>query len=1372
MAEAVSNGLVRGGDVSPLAPSPASAAWDWKRHLREFPKYSPIVAQEGPSVGLSFGEQRIWVISSADSGAIAYNVPLAWRVTGPLDLEALSWSLNRIVERHEALRTCYREAQGEVLPCVINDQLVVVTTDLRTVPDNDRCFQLEKCILDEVRRPFDLSRDLMLHAAAFRTTDTEGTLVLTVHHIAADGPAMGVLLQELAHFYSAAVTGVSPTLPPPVMQCRDFTRWQREALTDEIKQKQLAYWSEQLKGVPAVLELPSDTHLRTTSGFEGGIEYRSLSPELSNAFKTLSRRSGVTTFMGLLAAYQALLSRYSGQSDIVVGSAMTHRTREETSKSIGFFSNMMALRTQFHEDLTFRELLKRVRGVSLGAYANQDVPFEAVVAALRPERAPGRNPLFQALINYEDATWHELNLSGTKSVEVPVHNGTAKFDLSLCIVDCVKGFHLSLEYNSALMDAQMARRMLASLETMMESAVVDANIRVSDLPLLTEAERREVVTRWNQTKLDFPQNATIHEQIEAQAERTPEAVALEFGERSLTYKQLMNHVNHLAWVLCRAGITRETLVGICAERSIEMVVAMIAVLKAGGAYVPFDPAHPMQRRIGLIRDSGLQFLLTFKAAFDTNELTPAVRMISLEHTSGQGTEDAATQIESPASSRNLAYVIFTSGSTGKPKAVQIEHRAVVNFFAALNQAGAISAEDVVLAISTPTFDIAVLELLYPLTIGSRVVVASREEVTDGRLLIEALHRSHATVVQATPTSWRMLIAAGWKGTRRLHAFSGGEPLSRGLADEILDRCDSLHNMYGLTETGIWSSMHEVERNDVRSVSIGHPIANNRFYALDARLNPVPMGVPGELYIGGDGLSRGYLNAEDVTRERFIREPFVGDEGARMYRSGDLVRQRPDGAFEYLSRVDRQVKVRGHRIELGEVESALNQHPLVHQATIAAREDASTGKRLVAYIVPKSCSQDAVNNECTETVASRIRASLRETLPEYMVPSAFVFLESLPLTSSGKIDLKALPVPDDMRTEAGFVAPRDELEEQLTGIWEECLNTHPVGINDNFFDLGGHSVLGATLLTRIEKEFGKRLTLATLFQAPTVERLAAILKLQGWSSPWLVQVQAGTSSKPPLFFVHARMGYRALAAELGSEHTVYAVPYDNLFENQTERTMQDIALELVDKIRTVQPKGPYFLGGVCLAGRVAYAIARELYRLGEEVALLAIFDSAAPGYAPQSTTEKVWLKAGHIKWHLQRFVHGDRQQKKAFFVEMRWHMINRVWWSGNALFRWMGRPLPGFLRQQFRLTARAAITDREVIPYPGHVALFRPAERPMGRYDDSDLGWKQIAVGGVDVFEVPGDHKHVLLPPNVTIVAQELKKSLDKALTTVASRTAA
>ena len=691
----------------------------------------------------------------------------------------------------------------------------------------------------------------------------------------------------------------------------------------------------------------------------------------------------------------------------------------------------------------------------------------------------------------------------------------------------------------------------------------------------------------------------------------------------------------------------------------------------------------------------------------------------------------------------------------------------------MNHARAISEKDVVLAISTPTFDIAVLELLYPLTVGSRIVVASREQVTDGRLLMEALGRSCATALQATPTSWRMLIAAGWTGTAGLKAFSGGEPLSRGLADEILDRCDSLYNMYGLTETGIWSSMHEVERNDTRSVSIGRPIANNRFYALDARLNPVPMGVPGELYIGGDGLSRGYLNAEELTRERFIPEPFVSDEGARMYRSGDLVRQRPDGAFEYLSRVDRQVKVRGHRIELGEVESALNQHPSVRQATVAAREDASTGKRLVAYVVPQSCSENASTDAgCKETITSSIRASLREKLPEYMVPSAFVFLESLPLTSSGKIDLKALPVPDDVRAEGGFLAPRDPLEEQLAEIWEECLNVHPIGINDNFFELGGHSVLGAALLTRLEKEFGKRLTLATLFQAPTVERLASILRQQGWTSPWLVQVQAGTSSKPPLFFVHARMGYRALAVELGSEHTVYAVPYDNLFENQTERTMQDIALELVDKIRSVQPKGPYFLGGVCLAGRVAYAIARELYRLGEEVALLAIFDSAAPGYAPQSTVEKIWLKAGHIKWHLQRFVHGDRQQKKAFFVEMRWHMINRVWWSGNALFRWMGRPLPGFLRQQFRLTARAAITDREVIPYPGHVALFRPADRPMGPYDDLDLGWKRIAVGGVDVFEVPGDHKHVLLPPNVTIVAQELKKSLDKALTAVAARNAA
>jgi amino acid adenylation domain-containing protein len=1363
MVEIVSHGdLHADAGVPPAVSSPADTAWNWKYHLRELPKYSPIVAQDGKHVGLSFGELRIWVVSNIGSGSVAYNVPLAWRLTGALDEDAFAWSVNQVVSRHTALRTCYRHTDDQLTPCVLEDTLQVVNADLRAIPTTDRENELQRRIQEEIRRPFDLTQDLMLHAAVFRVDDEEYVVVLTVHHIASDGPAMGVVLEELSHFYASAVTGVAPTLPAPRMQSRDFARWQQDSLSEPEKQKQLAYWKQQLKDAPAVLELPSDCERPSAGSFDGGMEYRSLSQELSAAFKALSRRSGVTTFMGLLAAFQTLLFRFSGEPDVVVGAAMTHRNREETAKSIGFFSNMMALRTRMHDDPIFRDLLKRVRGVSLGAYANQDVPFEAVVAELRPDRSHGRNPLFQALINYEDASWHDLRLSGTQAKEFAVHNGTAKFDLSLSVVDHPHGLELGLEYNSGLLDGDTVRRMLASFEMLLRSAVADPLCRVSQLQILHDGDRQELLSRWNQTQQVYRETACIHHLIDEQASKTPEATAVHFNGLSLSYRELNARANKVARYLVRSGVTPETLVGVCAERSFEMVIAILAVLKAGAAYVPLDPAHPQQRSLDIIRDSGMHFLLTYGSESKMPD-SPERRVISLETLSATISAESDEDLSLNTTAGSLAYVIYTSGSTGRPKGVQIEHRSVVNFCSSMQGSGIVSHDDVVLAITTATFDISVLELLLPLTLGASVWLASREEASDGRLLIEALERSNASVLQATPTSWRMLLAAGWKGNRRLTALCGGEAMPRALAEELLPRCGALYNMYGPTETCIWSSMQKLNGEEQGSIPIGRPIANTRCYVLDAHSQPVPIGVAGELFIAGAGLSRGYWNAEELTRDRFVVDPFSPEAGMKMYRTGDVVRQRHDGVLEYRSRTDRQVKVRGHRIELGEVESAILRHLRVQQTAVVTTGDPAGGKQLVAYVVVNPCAAIGSCDSSTDgELYSELRSFLRETLPESMVPSAFMTIDALPLTSSGKVDVNALPLLQGRHETKSFAGPRDSTEERVVQIWEECLKVTPVSVNDNFFDLGGHSVLGATMLTRIEREFGKRLSLATLFQAPTVEQLAGILRKDSWSSPWLVQVQAGDPSRKPFFFVHARMGYLALAKELGPDQPVYAVPYDRLFDNQTQRTMQEIATELSAKIREVQPIGPYYLGGVCLAGRVAYAIAREMYRQGDEVALLTIFDAAAPGYEQTSKLAKLQFKAGHLKWHLQRFVHGDRALRRAFVTEMRWHLTNFMWWTGNNLFRWMNRPLPGLLRHQYRLTARAAITDREVIPYPGRVALFRPSDRPRGAHDDPALGWQRIATGGVEIFEVPGDHKHVLLPPNVSTVAEQLRYCLQKA----------
>jgi amino acid adenylation domain-containing protein len=1357
--------------------SPVPSAWNWKEHLRGFPRYAPISRQAlDKAIEPSSGQQRIWFVSQLDSGSIAYNVPLAWRLTGALNVEALEWSLNEVVRRHEALRTCFPSSAGRPVQWITEQPLVLTTADLRSIPSAARDAELHRHIQQEIRRTFDLSCDLMLRAALFRLDDEEYLFVLTVQHIASDGAAMGLMLQELSHFYSAIVMDVAPSLAEPLVQYRDFAAWQEELLTEPLREKQLAYWKQQLMGVPAALDLPSDYSAPSTASFRGGIEYRVLSKELTADFKQLARRHGVTGFMALLAALDVLLYRYTGQADIVVGASMTHRTREETARSIGFFANMMALRTGLHDDPEVRDLLKRVRGVALGAYDNQDVPFETVVAELQPERTPGRNPLFQVMLNVEDAFWHDLHLAKITSVEFPVHNGTTKFDLTLSVVDRPEGFQLALEYNSDLLEARTARRMLGHFETLLGGMIADPGCRVSKLPLLSEAEREPGLVSWNQTAEDFPSHACVHHLFEAQVQGTPDAIAIGFGREHLSYRDLNTRANRLARHLVKRGVGPEVLVGICVERSLDLVITILGILKAGGAYVPLDPSHPPQRRIEILREGGVRLLLTQEAIVKEMpglEGIAAIRMDADQATIGAESDENLPPTAGP---ENLAYVIHTSGSTGRPKGVQIEHRGVVNFLSAMQKRPGLSPHDVVLAIATISFDVSVLELLLPLTLGARVVIASREEVTDGRRLLEALTRSGATVLQATPTSWNMLLAAGWKGSPYLKAISGGEVLSHGLADQLVERCASVWNVYGPTETTVWSFVHEVDPDEQGSVPIGRPIPNMRAYVLDSHRQPVPLGVPGELYIGGVSLGRGYLGSAELTADKFVSDPFSNTAGARLYRTGDLVRERHDGSLEFLSRVDRQVKIRGHRIEPAEIEATLARHPSVQQVAVAARDDASDGKRLVAYLVPKrgadgdeAADSAAVDPEpcqasCAEPVIPTLRRFLRDLLPEYMIPSAFVLLETLPKTASGKLDLRALPAPDDQAQDKVCVSPRDSIEARLVEIWEQTLDVHPISVTDNFFDVGGHSVLGARLFAQIEKEFGKRLPLSVLFQAPTVEQIAAILREEKWSSSWLVQIQAGDPSKPPFFFVHARMGYRALAAELGSDQPVYVVPYDKLYENQAERSIQEMAVELTEKIRQLQPHGPYYLGGVCLAGRVAYAIAREMYRQGEEVGFLAVFDAVAPGYEPRSRMARLRFRAGHLKWNLEKLLHGGAQQKRAFFKEMSWHLANRVWWASHGFFRWIGRPLPGTLRQDLRLTAHAVISDPEAGRYPGRVSVFRPAERPKGKYDQPALGWNRIAAGGVDVFEVPGDHKHLLLPPNVSAVAQQLRDGLRRAQT--------
>lgn len=1311
--------------------------------------------RSGPTE-MSFGQQRLWFLAQLESGSAAYNAPIAWRIAGPLNISALQRSLNQLVARHEALRTTFAVVDGYPRQ-IINETLPVSIgmNDLGTVERSQPEAEIKRCIREETQRAFNLSIGPMVRAALFRIKHEEHVFVLTLHHIVCDGPSIAILLEELASFYKGFLNGKPVQIPELRVQYADFAVWQRE-LVQEIRSADLAYWKEQLRNCPAALDFPSERGRPVNAGFRGGMEYCNLSLPLTEDFRSVARQNGVSDYMALVALFQVLLSRYAGQEDVSVGCPVTHRTRAEVSRVVGFFSNMVTLRGRLEGNPTFRELAHKIRDTVLGAYSHQDLPFEQLVAELQPERVPGRNPFFQAMLEVEEPAWRHLEISGTQCTPLLVHNGTSKFDFSLRVIDHPEGFRLALEYNTDLSDAETARGLLRHYENLLQGAVNDPNCRVADLRLLSFTEREELLLKWNNSREDFPDADCAHRLFEAQVEKTPDAVAIEFQARQLTYRQLNSRANQLARHLVSLGAGAEVLVAVCLERSQNLVIALLAVMKSGAAYLPLDPSHPAERREAILRDSGARMLITDQAVSQDTPATGecAVMLFKDISTSRQ----SAANLPVAVRPNDLAYVIYTSGSTGRPNGVEVEHGNLTNFLLTIRKRPGLSRQDVLLAVTTATFDIAGLELWLPLTVGASIIIASRDEITDAHQLINVLEKSSATVMQATPATWRMLLAAGWMGNPRLKVLCGGESLSGSLADELLARCASVWNMYGPTETTIWSSVHAAKAEEGPVVPIGRPIGNTTMYVLDRNMEPVPIGTRGQLYIGGAGVARGYRRAPQLSAERFIADRFSTGTSSRLYRTGDLVRQRRDGNFEFLGRNDFQLKVRGFRIEPAEVEAVLARHPAVNEAVVQAREDIPGDKRLVAYIVSK--------NETACHLIPQLRSLTQASLPDYMVPSAFVVLEALPKTLSGKLDWKAFPAPEHTAQETTLIAPRDAIETRLARIWEELLGVHPIGVTDNFFELGGDSLLGTHLFARVEEDFAKQLPVGTLFEAPTIKKLGAILRRDSWLPSALIQVQAGDPSVPPIFFVQARVGYRALAAALGARQPVYVVPYDDLFTSDTERGLSTLAEELAQRIRDHHPHGPYYLGGWCLAGHVAFAVARRLCQQGEEVALLAIIDISAPGYAELPGYPRLQNLMDPLVWHLRYALRGSREQKIDWIVgglrSLGWQARHRAWRLARLFFRRMGRALPQSLRHATWLMAEAADKDAAT-SYPGRISLFRSSESTFTRDDRRDLGWGRIAADGVDVYEIAG-LKRAVMRTNVTEVGLRLKECLARAQT--------
>ena len=1037
--------------------------------------------QGGGPAPLSVEQQRLWFFNQLEPGSPLYNMPIASRLRGPLNPEALQQAMDIVVARHEVLRT--RIVGQDPTPTIdAPSRVPMETIDLRQFPAAQREAEARRLLEVEAKIPFDLSRDLMVRAALVRLDEQDWIFLVLMHHIASDDWSWRVFCSEVAVAYAAIISNRSVELPEPAIQYGDFSAWQKEWLRGNVLEKQLSYWRKQLEDVPPVLELPPDRPRPVSQTFRGACEWMKFSPALSEKINALSQAGGFTPYMILLAAFQTLLHRYTGQEDIVVGSPVAGRSRASLEKVIGLFVNMLVVRTKLDGNPAFYELLHRTQATVLEALAHQDLPFEKLVEELQPERSASHSPLVQVMFALQDELSDNLKLSGMAISQFPLDPGTAKFDLTFTMVKSGAEFNCCAEYNSDLFEAATVRRMLGHYQKLLEGIAANPDQFISDIPLLTAEERQRMLVDWNKTAAEYPHEKCVHELFAAQAAATPKAVAVVFGEESLTYEELNWRANQLAHHLKFLGAGPETLVAISMERSLEMVIALLGTLKAGAAYVPLDPAFPAERLHFMLDDSKAPLLLTRAEDKERlGELPPNVRAICLDTDWRLISEERDDELPVQMTPENLAYVIYTSGSTGRPKGVQLPHHAVVNFLQSMRREPGLTGADTLLAVTSISFDIAGLEIFLPLTVGAKIVLANSEEIFDAAKMMALMRSSGATVMQATPSFWQFLVESDWSGDLQLKVFCGGEALSRELADKLLERAGEVWNLYGPTETTIWSALSKVARG-TGPISIGRPIANTQIYLLDGHLQPVPVGVPGELHIGGDGLARGYLNRVELTEEKFIEDPFGG---TRLYKTGDLARYRADGTIECLGRNDFQIKLRGHRIDLGEIESVLRQYPNITEAVVLLREDERGQKRLVAYLQRSAHpSPDA----------GMLQQFLKAKLPDYMMPSTFVVLDKFPLTPNGKINRKALPPPVSDRAEAkqDFTPPRTPTEESLAKIWRELLGQTVIGIDDNFFETGGHSLLAMQMMARVRDEFHAEISLRNIFEAPTIAELAVIL----------------------------------------------------------------------------------------------------------------------------------------------------------------------------------------------------------------------------------------------------------------------------------------
>ncbi|NEP32365.1 non-ribosomal peptide synthetase, partial [Moorena sp. SIO3B2] len=1050
------------------------------------PPLQPISREQ--TIPLSFGQEQLWFLNQLTPEKPVYNETLSIHLGGDINITALEESLTELIRRHEILRTTYRVLNGQ--PCQEIHPPSVFTlpiVDLREWSETAREREALRIATEQLRQGFDLTRGPLLRATLIQLASDNYRLYFAIHHSAIDAESFVHIIQELEIIYTAFSQGLPSPLPELPIQYADFAVWQRQRLQGKVLSHQLAYWEKKLENLPQ-LQLPTDRPRTPQTTFTGSFLRHRLPFDLIEKLISLSRKESVTLFVTFATAIKVLLYRYSTQEDIVLGTVISQRDRPELEGIIGNFLNALVLRSDLSGNPSFCELLKRVRNVCLSAYSHQDLPFQKVVEALHPDYQVNQNPIFQVAFTIDPPLVTEDKL-GWKAFYFDVDPEISKFDITFYLLEEEsEGMVLLTEYNTDLFDATTIKRMSGHLSTMLVGIVTNPNQSISELPLLTESERHQLLVEWNNTQAEYPKDKCIHQLFEEQVERTPDAVAVVFEEQKLTYHELNCQANQLAHYLENMRVRPEVLVGICVERSLEMLVGLLGILKAGGAYVPLDPNYPTERIAYMLEDSSVPVLLTQSKLRDRLPETQAQVVLLDADWNGINSKSQQNPVHQTIPN-NLAYVMYTSGSTGKPKGVMVAHQGLCNLAFAHNRLFDVEQNSRILQFASFSFDVSIWEIVMSICSGARLFMGTTESLRPGAELIELLQKQAITHVTLSPSAFFTLTNQTLPTLENI--IVGGEACPKELVEQwSVGR--RFFNGYGPTESTVFATVAECT-NINHKPPIGRPIANTVIYILDKHLQPVPIGVPGELHIGGVGLARGYLNRPELTEQKFIPNPFSNKPGSRLYKTGDLARYLPDGNIEFIGRIDHQVKIRGFRIELGEIEAVLAQHSKVREAVVIAREDIPGDKRLVAYLT----TNDA------KTTINDLRSFLKTKLPHYMIPAAFVFLEAMPLTPNGKVNRRGLPVPDasSLVPESSFVAPRDSVELQLAQIWSDILGVSPIGVRDNFFDLGGHSLLAVRLMADIEKEFGKNLSLAALFQGATLEQLAILLRQKTDTHSW-------------------------------------------------------------------------------------------------------------------------------------------------------------------------------------------------------------------------------------------------------------------------------